>query len=119
MSNTYLTTHENGITRIKFLVSPSYDHVKLIINEVAESYPYERRLWDMSEVKIKFTTGQIKAMAAHGKTKFIKPNKLAIYVVDDLAFGQMRQFEVYSEEESKSESRVFRNEQDAIEWLNS
>jgi hypothetical protein len=119
MSNTHLITHENGFTRVKFLVNPSYEHVKLMINEVAESYPYEKRLWDMSDVKIKFTTGQIKAMAAHGKTKFIKPNKLAIYVVDDLAFGQMRQFEVYREEEGKSESRVFRNEQNAIEWLNS
>ena len=119
MSNIYLITYENGITKIKFLVNPSFEHVKLIIDEIAESHPYEKRLWDMSEIKFNFTSDEIQRIATYGKLKFTKPNKLAIFALDDLAFGEMRQFEVYREEEGKSLPRVFRNEQDAIEWLNS
>jgi hypothetical protein len=56
----------------------------------------------MSEIKFNFTTDEIQKIAAYGKSKFTKPNKLAIYALDDLAFGEMRQFEVYREEEGKS-----------------
>lgn len=119
MSKTHTIIHINGITKIKFLVNPSFEQVQSIIDEIAENYPYERRLWDMSEIKFNFTTDEIQRIAAYGKLKFTKLNKLAIYALDDLAFGEMRQFEVYREEDNKSLPRVFRNEQDAIEWLNS
>ena len=57
-------------------------------------------------------------IAEYGKGKFTKPNRLAIYAIKDLAFGEMSQFEVYREEE-KSAPRAFRDEKSAIEWLNS
>lgn len=119
MSKTHLISYENGITKIKFLVSPSFEQVKLIIDEIAEKHPYEKRLWDMSEIKFDFTADEIQKISDYGKSKFTNPNRLAIYALDDLAYGEMRQFEVYREEEGKSISGVFRNEQDAIDWLNS
>ena len=119
MTETHSISHDNGITKIKFFVNPSYEQTKLIIDEVLENYPYEKRLWDMSEINFDFTTDEIKKIAAYGKLKFTKPNKLALFALDDLAFGEMRQFEVYREEEGKSLPRAFRSEQDAIEWLNS
>ena len=119
MTKTHLITHENGITKIKFLVNPSFEQVKLMIDEIAENYPYEKRLWDMSEIQFNFTTNEIQKIAAYGKSKFIKPNKLAVYALDDVAFGEKRIFEIYREEEGKSLPRAFRNEQDAITWLNS
>lgn len=118
MSETHTITHINGITKIKFLVSPSFEQVQSMIDEIAANYPYEKRLWDLSEIKFNFTTEEIQNIAAYGILKFTKPNKLAVYAIDDLAFGEMRQFEVYREEEGKSLPRVFRDEQDAIEWLN-
>lgn len=119
MTTTHIITHEDGITKIKFLVSPSYEQAKLMIDEIAENYPYEKRLWDLSEIKFDFTTAEIQRIAEYGKLKFTKPNKLALFALDDLAFGEMRQFEVYREEEGKAFPRVFRNEQEAIKWLNS
>jgi len=119
MSDRYQISHNDGITKIKFLVKPSYDQVKLIIDDISENYPYEKRLWDLSEINFDFTTDEIQKIAAYGKLKFTKPNKLAIYAIDDLAFGEMRQFEVYREEEGKSLPRAFRSEQEAIDWLNS
>lgn len=119
MTMAYTITHNEGITKIKFLVKPSFGQTKSIIDEIVEKYPYEKRLWDLSEVDFDFTITEIRMIAEYGKVKFTKPNKLAIYAVKDLAFGEMRQFEVYREEENKVTPRVFRDEQSAIEWLNS
>jgi hypothetical protein len=99
-------------------VSPSLELTQSIIDDLVEHHPYEKRLWDVSEVKFDFTLDKVHEIAAYGKQRFTKPNKLAIYALEDLAFGIMRQFEVYREEESKAYCRVFRSEQDAVEWLN-
>ena len=119
MSKTHIITHIDGITKIKFLVTPSLDQVKSIIDEIVENYPYERKLWDMSEIKFDLSTNEIRMLSEYGKQIFEKPNKVAIYAVDDLAFGEMRQFGVYREEKGKTLSKVFRDEQNAIEWLKS
>lgn len=119
MPNTHSITHVDGITKIKFLEKPTLEQLKLIIDEIFESYPYERRLWDLSEIKFDLSFSEIQSIAAYGKEKFILPSKLAIYAVDDLAFGEMHQFNVYREEEGKTIPKTFRTEQEAIEWLNS
>ena len=118
MSDICIINHSEGITEIKFLVSPTLEQVKLIIDDIVENYPYEKRLWDLSEIQFDFTTNEIQQIAEYGKNKFTKPNKLAVFAIDDLSFGEMRQFEVYREEEGKALPRAFRNKQEAIEWLN-
>lgn len=118
MSKTHIITHKDGITKIKFLVKPTLDQAKLIIDEIVENYPYDKRLWDLSEVDFDFSTAEIRVIAEYGKVKFTKPGKLAVYAIKDLAFGEMRQFEVYREEENKLLPKVFRDEQSAIDWLN-
>lgn len=73
----------------------------------------------MSAIQFYFTINEIEQIAEYGKQKFTKPNKLALFAIDDLAFGEMRQFMVYREEQSKSIPRAFRDKQEAIAWLNS
>jgi len=119
MLETYVITENDGITTIKFLENPSFDIVKLIIDELAKNHSYEKRLWDMSEINFDFTTQEIKDIAAYGKQKFSNKNKMAIYTLTDLSFGEMRQFEIYREEKNKASSAVFRDKNSAIDWLNS
>ena len=88
-------------------MKPSLEQVKSIIDEIVANYPYEKRLWDLSEVDFDFSIAEIQMIAEYGKAKFTKPNKLAIYAVKDLAFGKMRQSEVYREEENKSDPKGF------------
>ena len=111
MSKNYLIENINGITRIEFLHKPTY-------NDIAENFPYDKRLWNISNIHFNFTIGEIMAIAEYGKTKFTNPNKIALVASDDLAYGEMRQFEVYREQVNHSQVRVFRGEQEAIEWLN-
>ena len=119
MPDTYIISYSDGITEVKFLVSPSFEDIKSIIDDLVENHTYEKRLWDLSEIKFNLTIDEIKKISEYGKLKFTKPNKLAMYVIDDLAFGEMRQFMVYREEENKVLPRAFRNKQEAIDWLNS
>ena len=118
MSNDYTISHENGITKVKFFIQPTVDLAKQIIDEIVDKYPYDKRLWDISNIEFDFTLAEIKIIAEYGKLKFINPSKIALLAVDDLAFGEMRQFGVYREED-KVHTRVFRNQQEAIDWLNS
>ena len=116
---THQITVEDGITKIKFLESPCIEEAKAIIDDLADNYPYEKRLWDMSEIIFNWTIEEIKTISEYGKYKFTRPNKLAIYAVDNVSFGEMRQFEVYREEEGKAYPRAFRDQQEAIDWLKS
>lgn len=117
MSKNYLIEHENGITKIKFYSKPTYNEAKDAIDDIAENFPYEKRLWDLNNVDFDFSTDEIIKIAAYGKSKFLKPNRIALIASDDLVYGEMRQFMVYREEESKADARVFRTEEEAINWL--
>lgn len=118
MTEQYTIKFDEGITKIKLLVTPSVEMIKSIINELDDNYPCQKRLWDLSEIKFNFNTSDIQIISNYGKRKLNKTTRLALYAIDDLEFGELRQFEAYREEDSMH-ARVFRNEQDAIKWLNS
>ncbi len=69
--------------------------------------PMKKRLWELSAIKFNLSTAEIQSISEYRKRKFTKPNKLAIFAVDDLAFGEMRQFEFYREEQGKASSGPF------------
>lgn len=117
MSDKYSIFYDSGITKVKFLAKPSFDEVKDIIDVIVADYPYEKRLWDMTDIKFDFTLNEIKLIAEYGKRVFTKPNKLSIVTDDDLAYGEMRQFMVYREQDGRATPIVFRKEEDAIKWL--
>lgn len=117
MSKNYQIEYLNGITKVSFNASPTYDDVKIVIDDLSENHPYEKRLWDFSNIKFDFKVYEIDDIAEYGKKKFVKPNILAIIAPDDNAYSEMRIFEVFREQENKSHARVFRNEEEAIKWL--
>lgn len=119
--NNSLITHEisveDGITVIKFLAKPTYQDLVNIIDDIIENYPYERRLWDLSEINFDLSLSEIQQIADYGKQKFIKPNKLALFATQNLVFGEMKQFEAYREEENHALPKVFRSKTEAMDWL--
>lgn len=117
MKSFYTIEYRDGITRVQFSKRPTFSDAQSVIDDIVENYPYERRLWDLSNIKFDFTMDEIEKIAEYGKRKFIKPNKVAIIAPDDLAFGEMRAFEVYREQEELSVARGFRNEEQALAWL--
>jgi len=105
------------ITYIRFTESPSYDDVVVVLNEIANNYPYEKRLYDLSSIKFDLTYVELQNLTYHGKQLFVKPNKLAAVAPDDLAYGEMHQFSVHRDDEV-CQTRYFRTEPEALQWLN-
>ena len=113
----YKIEHVNGITKIRFKKRPTYSEVASIIDDIAEHFPYEKRLWDLSGSDFDFTMKEIQDIAEYGKTKFVKQNIIALVAPNDLAYGEMRAFAVYREQEGHSVPGVFRTAPEAMNWL--
>lgn len=117
MSKIYTLEYINGITTITFFGTPSLESMKELIDDIAENHPYEKRLWDFSDIHYNWAIHELQKLSEYAKLKFIQPNKLAIITTEDFAYGIARQFTAYREEE-KSEAAVFHTKEEAIEWLN-
>ncbi len=68
MSKNYTIEHVNGITRIQFSKNPEYNEVQTVIDDIAENFPYVKRLWDFSNIKFDLSVDEIKAIAEILKT---------------------------------------------------
>jgi len=117
MLKIYLIEHVNGITRIQFSKNPTYNDAQTVIDDIAENFPYAKRLWDFSNIKFDFTIDEIKAISEYGKSKFIKPNKLAVVAPDDWAYIELHIFQAHRNQKEHSATRIFRTEQEALKWL--
>ena len=115
MAEEYLIENSNGIARVIFHSKPTLNAVKAATDEFYEKAPYEKRLWDLSGLDL--STKEIIAIARHRRPVTAKPSKIALLGSNDLAYGVLRQFVAHSAPES-SPTQVFRNEKEAIAWLN-
>ena len=118
MSNKHQIEDLDGITKILFRDTPTFDEVKTIIDDIAKNYSYERRLWNFSNIDFHFTINELHDIAEYGKVKFVKPNKMAIVSPNINVDIEMVIFKVYRTQEGHSKTRAFRTESEAIEWLN-
>ena len=117
MAKNYTIEQVNGITIIVFSKAPTIDEAKEVIDTLSEDNSYHLRLWDFSNVLFDFTSEEIQEIALYGKSKFLETNRIAVVAPQDLAFGILRAFEVYREQDMHSIPRVFRNKQEALRWL--
>jgi hypothetical protein len=117
MLKSYQIKHINGITRVQFLKTPSYSEIKTIIDDIAENFPTEKRLWDFTETTFSFSANNLKSIAEYGKTKFLKPNKLAIITTDYMSFEEMLDFQEHRKQKGFSVTKIFKTELEAITWL--
>ena len=113
----YTIKQEEQIIRIKFHYSPDLIETMKIVGQVASEYDGRLRLYDMSEVVFDMSHDEIKQISEFGKQVFTKPNRIAILAKDNLSYGVMRMFEVYRTQNEFSKTRVFRNNQEAVDWL--
>ncbi|MFC1813927.1 hypothetical protein ACFL03_14680 [Thermodesulfobacteriota bacterium] len=115
MGSKYLIESKDGITTVRFSIDPGLDDICNAIDDVAENYLSELRLWDLSN-GFSLTDAHLQKLAEYGKSKFLIPSKAAVVAPQDLAFGVARVHDVYREDEFL-EQRVFRTEQEARAWL--
>mgnify|MGYP006300744487 CR=1 FL=1 len=117
MAKNYSIESADRITIVRFIRKLELEDICKAIDDVAENYLSEFRLWDFScGSNLSYT--EIEQVAEYGKSKFLIPSKVAIIAQDDLTFGSARVHDVYREN-GKIEERVFRTEKEAISWLKS
>ncbi len=117
MTKKYTIQEVNDITTIVFLQAPTFDDAKEVIDTIAKNNSYHLRLWDFSSVLFNFTRDEIQEIATYGKSMFLEKNRIAVVAPQDLAYGMLRTFEAYRDQDSHSVVRVFRKTQEAMEWL--
>jgi len=109
---------EDGITIAHFTKAPDAAAVGSVFRELAENYPQQRRLWDMRDIVIDQTRDELRQVASRSTSTFANPGRVAFAARDDLTYGLLRIFEVYSEQQAEdSQTRVFRTFEDAKSWL--
>ena len=117
MENSHTIEVIDGVTVIRFERTPTYEEARAAIDDLAANFPYELRLWDFSSSDFDFSMTEIRNIAEYGKQRFVRPNSAAVVAPTDLAYGELRAFEVYRVEEGHSKARVFRTEAEALRWL--
>ena len=117
MIKSYTIKHVNGITKVQFSKTPSYGEIKTVIDDIAENFPYEKRLWDFTNTLFSFSETNLKIIAEYGKTKFIKPNRLAVVTPDDMVYEEMLLFQEHRKQNGHLVAKIFRTEFEALEWL--
>jgi hypothetical protein len=116
MQDTYQITVDGEITYIKFHQPLTPEIARVVIDDVAENHPYEKRLWDFSSVDFVLTQDELIEISQYSREKFIKPSKLAIFAKSDFIFAEARQYGAYRGDEN-SNFCAFRDFDKAIEWL--
>ncbi|MFL0805430.1 MAG: hypothetical protein K6L81_17085 [Agarilytica sp.] len=117
--NPYYEINKIGdVTAIRILRKSTYKELLAVINEIATHHPYHKRLWNISGINFDLSLDEIQQMAMHGKLVYTNPSKVAVVASDDLAYGEMNQFRVFREQQGFCSVKQFRDEKNAIEWLN-
>ena len=115
MDERYSIEQAGGITTIRLRRRLSLEEMLAVVDEVAARDISSRRLWDLTR-NLKFTGEEMRAIAARGRERWPGAARVAYLAADDLSFGLLRMFEVFREQDNY-ETRVFRDEAEARQWL--
>ena len=116
MAKNYAIETKNGITKVRFSQAPGANDFRNAINDVADNYQCDLRLWDFGNEGMKITSHELREIARYGKTKFLKPSKVAIIAPKELDYISSQLYEIYRQD-TLIEQKVFHTENEALSWL--
>ena len=115
MSSDFNIERDEAIATIRLNRQLTTAEFLKVVEEVAQQVPDKLRLWDATK-NFDFTAGDIRSIAERSMEFASVPARVALVAEDDLTFGLLRMFEVFREQDNY-QSRVFRDEQAARDWL--
>ena len=97
----------------------TFDNVTNVLDEISESgvFKFSCRLWDLSACKLALSRDDLVALAEIGKSRDTSHGRAAIVATADLNFGLSRMHEVFREHGNLSSVKVFRDRDEAVQWL--
>ena len=115
MEKNYRIETIDGIIVVRFNQNPVAADICASLDEASKMIPCDLRMWDFSN-GANLTTGDVQMTARHAKEIPMPPGRVAIVAPKDITYGVFRMYEVFRNEEPVS-LRVFRDENEAVEWL--
>jgi hypothetical protein len=106
----------DGMIVTRFSQKAALSDIINAMDDVLTVGVFNKRLWVFHDGLVNLKTGEIRKIAEHGIKIWAAPSKAAIVVPDSLSFGLARMHDAFRDEKG-GETRVFRNEQEAIAWL--
>ena len=118
MKATFDIYEKKGILFISIEGDPTVDDIKQTLNQTrgASGYNHLSRLWDFRRASFDFSAEELEEIASHASTADIAPARVAMLVNQDLSFGVSRMYEAYRKSPI-TDVKVFREEDEAIDWL--
>ncbi len=77
---------------------------------------HSRRLWDLRECDLNLPSNELMELASIARSRDPDSGRGAILVGKDLTFGLLRIYKAFRESES-NDVMVFRDEDEAIDWI--
>ncbi len=115
MSTKLLVEQMDGITTLRLTRQLTVDEFLQMLDDVGKGDVTDRRLWDATNF-FNFSAEEIRQIAVKVKDKWPQAERVAFVASDDLTFGLVRMFEAFRTQEGFL-TKVFRNEEQAREWL--
>ena len=108
---------QNGIVIIRFYSKATAKDIIELLELIAEKYPTEKRLWDLTQCDFNVSYKELSAIAEHSKGIFEGPCKIAFLTPQGFTYGQINQFRIHREDD-RCQVMQFLALDDAMAWLN-
>jgi len=118
MNMSFEISAQEDILLVAIKGKPSVDDIKLLLDKTrgASGYSHNARLWDFRDARFNFSQHEIIDIATYAATADNRPARVALLVSGDLSFGVSRIYEAFRHN-NLTRINVFRNEAEAIAWL--
>ena len=117
MSDSFKFSFVGQVLWVRFTSPPKLSEVFEAIEHIANMEPVpSQRLWEF-ERGVNLSSSELRQIAEVGKEKLLGPQRVALLGSEALAFGLMRMYEVFRQEELLN-MEVFKDRESALEWLN-
>ena len=117
---TYTLDSSEGFLRVTLHGVARHADVVGVLDAITEdgTFLYPRRLWDIRDCELELTYDELADLGEGPKSRDLPDSRGAILASKDVTFGVSRIHSVFRESENMS-VMVFRDEQEAVNWMTS
>ncbi|MEE4244213.1 MAG: hypothetical protein V2I33_02305 [Kangiellaceae bacterium] len=117
VDNKFVIAHNDDVSFISVFDELSVGLTKSIIKLLSKKFPYQSTLWDLSQSIFDFKMPEIQLIANYCHEHLVQAHSFAMYVNNDLAFGEMNQLSAFRDINDSVQTKVFTCKNQALHWL--
>jgi hypothetical protein len=109
---------DDGVARVTFDEPVTFDDALAAFRALTceDAFVASRRVFDMRGCDLRVTSSELRRLAYVGKEEDCRPSRIALIADRDVTFGRLRQHRALRQS-AHTDISVFRDEADAMRWL--